>query len=156
MAELIHTSRIKIYQDKRPLRRAYIEDFEEPVLFGVHGGIKHFYKMEPEQDIPATLDYMVAAVGGWLTGTLAGVLEARGIPSFPDKLTSNVEGDIENIDGIIRITKIRVKYNITIPLDKKEAANRALELHQDKCPAAVSVKDAIQISWSADIEEEAE
>jgi len=87
---------------------------------------------------------------------LAGVLEARGIPSFPDKLTSNVEGDIENIDGIIRITKIRVKYNITIPLDKKEAANRALELHQDKCPAAVSVKDAIQISWSADIEEEAE
>lgn len=64
MPELIHTSKIKIYQDKRPVRRAYIENFEEPVLFGVHGGIKHFYKMEPEQDIPATLDYMVPAVGG--------------------------------------------------------------------------------------------
>jgi len=64
MAEIIHTSRIKIYQDKRPVRRAYIEDFKEPVRFGVHGGIKYFYKIEPEEDLPATLDYMIAAVGG--------------------------------------------------------------------------------------------
>ena len=64
MAEIIHTSRIKIYQDKRPVRRAYIENFKEPVRFGVHGGIKHFYKIEPEEDLPATLDYMIAAVGG--------------------------------------------------------------------------------------------
>jgi len=64
MSELIHTSRVTIYQDKRPLRLAYIENFEEPIRFGVHGGIKHFYKLEPEEDLPATLDYLVAAVGG--------------------------------------------------------------------------------------------
>ncbi len=64
MAELIHTSRVRVVQDKRPVRRAYIEHFEEPVLFGVHGGIKHFYGLEPERDLPATLDYMIAAVGG--------------------------------------------------------------------------------------------
>lgn len=64
MGKLIHTSRIRILQDKRPVRRAYIEEFAEPVLFGVHGGIKHFYKLEPEQELPATLDYMIAAVGG--------------------------------------------------------------------------------------------
>ncbi len=40
-----------------------IENFEEPIRFGVHGGIKHFYKIEPEEDLPATLDYLVAAVG---------------------------------------------------------------------------------------------
>ena len=61
---LVHTSRAKIYQDKPPLRLAYIEDFPEPIRFGVHGGIKHFYKMEPDEDIPATLDYIVAAVAG--------------------------------------------------------------------------------------------
>ncbi|MFQ5639610.1 MAG: hypothetical protein ACE5IR_16620 [bacterium] len=64
MGELIHTSKIHIYQDQRPERRAFIENFKEPVLFGVHGGIKHFYKIEPERELPATLDYMIAAVGG--------------------------------------------------------------------------------------------
>lgn len=39
MGRVIHTSKIKIYQDKRPVRRAFIEHFEEPVYFGVHGGI---------------------------------------------------------------------------------------------------------------------
>lgn len=64
MAKLIHTSKIRIFQDKRPVRRAYIETFDEPIRFGVHGGIKQFYKIEPEEEIPATLDYIVAAVGG--------------------------------------------------------------------------------------------
>ena len=64
MSELIHTSRVRIFQDKPPYRRAYIENFAEPVPYGVHGGIKHFYKMEPEKDVPATLDHMVAAIGG--------------------------------------------------------------------------------------------
>jgi hypothetical protein len=64
MGELVHTSRIKLYQDKPPERRAYVEGFDEPIVFGVHGGIKHFYGMEPERDLPATLDHMIAAVGG--------------------------------------------------------------------------------------------
>lgn len=64
MAELIHTSRMRIFQDKPPERRALLEGFDVPITFGVHGGIKHFYKMEPERDLPATLDHLVAAVGG--------------------------------------------------------------------------------------------
>ena len=43
MGDLIHTSKIRIHQDQPPERRAYIEGFEEPLEFGVHGGIKHFY-----------------------------------------------------------------------------------------------------------------
>ena len=64
MSELIHTSRIRIYQDKPPERRALVEGFEEPIEFGVHGGIKHFYGMEPDRELPSTLDHMIAAVGG--------------------------------------------------------------------------------------------
>ncbi len=64
MAELIHTSRARIYKDKGPVRRAYIEGFPEPVRYGVHGGIKKFYGIEPEEDLPATLDHIVAAVAG--------------------------------------------------------------------------------------------
>lgn len=41
--EHIHTSHIKIYKDEGPVRRAYIEGFEEPIFYGVHSNIKDFY-----------------------------------------------------------------------------------------------------------------
>ncbi len=64
MGEVITVLRSRIYQDKRPVRRAYIADFKDPVRYGVHGGIKDFYKMEPEEELPSTLDHVVAAVAG--------------------------------------------------------------------------------------------
>jgi len=41
-----------------------IEGFDEPVYYGVHGGIKRFYNVEPEKEYPATLDHMIAATAG--------------------------------------------------------------------------------------------
>jgi hypothetical protein len=64
VADLIHVSRVKIVKDKGPVRRAYIERFPEPVRYGVHGGIKKFYGIEPEEDLPTTLDHVIAAVAG--------------------------------------------------------------------------------------------
>jgi hypothetical protein len=64
MAELIHVSKVKIVKDKGPTRRAYIEGFPEPVRYGVHGGIKKFYGVEPEEELPTTLDHVIAAVAG--------------------------------------------------------------------------------------------
>lgn len=64
MAEDVCTSRIRIERVKGPIRRAYIAPFEQPVRFGVHGAIKRFYGVEPDEEVPATLDYMIAAVGG--------------------------------------------------------------------------------------------
>ena len=64
MTQPIYTSRISIERIKGPLRQAFIQPFHEPVRFGVHGGIKEFYGVEPEEDVPATLDYMIAAIGG--------------------------------------------------------------------------------------------
>ncbi len=64
MAEVIHLSRIRVIQEKRPKRRAYIGDFPEPVYFGVHSGVAAFYKMTPEEPLPSTLDYLVAAAAG--------------------------------------------------------------------------------------------
>src|SRR5439155_12304306 len=50
MGELIHVSKVRIVKDKGPLRRAWIENFPDPVVYGVHGGIKKFYGVEPEQE----------------------------------------------------------------------------------------------------------
>ena len=45
---------------------AYVPDGAGPfaTVIIVHGGIKKFYGMEPEEDVPATLDHMVAAIAG--------------------------------------------------------------------------------------------
>lgn len=78
----------------------------------------------------------------------------RQIPNHPDKLWSEVEGDVENIDGVIRVTRIRVKYHLRIPAGKRPQAERALATHEQKCPAAMSVRGAIAVELSSEIEEE--
>ena len=64
MADVVHTSRMRVERIAGPLRHAYLEGFEEPIRFGVHGGIKKFYGVEPDEDVPATFDYLVGAGGG--------------------------------------------------------------------------------------------
>jgi hypothetical protein len=64
MGGVVHTSRVKIVREKGPTRRAMIEGFNEPIYYGVHGGIKKFYKVEPEKEHAATLDHIVAATAG--------------------------------------------------------------------------------------------
>jgi hypothetical protein len=46
-----------------------MEGFPEPVHFGIHGGIRHFYQDKygrelPGPEYPATLDYIIAGVAG--------------------------------------------------------------------------------------------
>ncbi len=64
MGEIIHQSHITITRKKGPTRKALIKGFGEPVYYGVHGGIKNFYKVDPEEEHAATLDHIVGAVGG--------------------------------------------------------------------------------------------
>jgi hypothetical protein len=64
MANVVHTSQITITRERGPTRKAIITGFSEPVYYGVHGGIKDFYKVDPEEEHAATLDHVVGAVGG--------------------------------------------------------------------------------------------
>ena len=64
MGQLVHTSHVRVEKIKGPIRHAYIENFRDPIRFGVHGGIKKFYGLEPEEEWPATLDHMIAAIAG--------------------------------------------------------------------------------------------
>ena len=64
MGEIVHTSRITIVRENGPVRKAIIEGLPQPIYYGMHGGIKKFYKVEPEVEHAATLDHIVGAVGG--------------------------------------------------------------------------------------------
>lgn len=64
----IATSRSVIRKHKGPHRTAVIAPQEEPVNYGIHGGILSYYKdkygVEVEKEYPATLDHMIAAIAG--------------------------------------------------------------------------------------------
>ena len=64
-----------------------------------------------------------------------------------------MEGDIEDVDRVIRITRLRVKYHLKIPAGKRLEAERAIETHERKCPAAVTLRGALAIEYTAEIDE---
>lgn len=66
LSKPIELTKITIIQEDTPnkIRKAYIGNFQEPLFFGVHGGVKEFYGAETEMEYPSTLDHIVAAAGG--------------------------------------------------------------------------------------------
>ena len=88
-----------------------------------------------------------------MLGTLNGALEARAIKLAPDAISASGTGVNELVNGIVRLTSIQVHYRLTIPAGTRDAVDRALSRHQEKCPTAVSLAAAIAISWTADITE---
>ncbi len=66
---VVHTSRLRIEKHEGQHRTALVEGFSEPIHFGIHGGIKDYYKHKYGRDIPgpphpATLDHIIAGVAG--------------------------------------------------------------------------------------------
>lgn len=88
-----------------------------------------------------------------MTGTLGGALEARGIPSQPEKLVAEARGEIVKRDGVLEIDRIRVRYDLEVPAGKREEAERALETHVESCPVARTLTPCVDIEWEADIRE---
>ena len=78
----------------------------------------------------------------------------RQISAEPNKIAAQVEGDVEAVDRVLRIARMRVHYTIRIPTGMREAAERAVATHEQRCPAAMSVRGCIPIAITADIVEE--
>jgi hypothetical protein len=64
MGEVVHRCRMRIEQRKRPLRVAHLEGVQEPIRLGLHSGVKHLYAVPFEEELPTTLDHIVAGVAG--------------------------------------------------------------------------------------------
>ena len=154
MGDVVDVSRVTVHKDQGKNKRAYIEGFPDPVLYGLHGGVKNFYRIESDVDLPTTLDHLVAAVASCMTGTLAGALEARGIPSYPDKILAEVEGCIENVENKPLLTRSHVKYHVKAPQVTSAEAQRAIDHHEGNCAVAQSVRRGFTIEWEGVIEEE--
>ena len=62
-----------------------------------------------------------------MMGTLATVLAKKKIRTFQDRYQATVTGDIESVDGVLKITRIHVHYDLKAPADKHADAREALD-----------------------------
>ncbi|MYL64127.1 hypothetical protein GLW07_12265 [Bacillus hwajinpoensis] len=81
-------------------------------------------------------------------------MEARHIPTYPNKVSGKFEGIIEAPDGVLKITKIRCHYKLIIPSEKRNAAERALNVFERGCPVAQTLKGSVAFEHDWEIIEE--
>jgi len=78
-------------------------------------------------------------------GTLATLMAGKKIPTPEHLYWADIEGDIETVGGVLRITTIRVKMHLKCPEEKVADAKEAFAGYITRCPAAQSVKDCIKL-----------
>lgn len=71
----------------------------------------------------------------------------------PEALRARAEGFNHMRDKLPVLTRIHVHYTLVIPPGTREKVDRALERHAEKCPTAASLVGAVDVTWSADVEE---
>ncbi|MDI7260269.1 MAG: hypothetical protein QME90_10145 [Thermodesulfobacteriota bacterium] len=88
-----------------------------------------------------------------MMGTLATVLAGKKIPTPEQRYWADVEGDIEDVNNVLKITRIRVQYHLKVPHEKVDEARNAFTTYLTSCPAAQSVIGCINIKDDLVIEE---
>ncbi|MGD0827547.1 MAG: OsmC family protein [Desulfobaccales bacterium] len=80
-----------------------------------------------------------------MMGTLATLMAGKRIPTPEHLYWADVEGDIENVNNVLKITTIRVKIHLKCPDEKVADAKDAFANYIARCPAAQSLKDCIKL-----------
>ncbi|MGZ3594635.1 MAG: hypothetical protein ACXU9G_07340 [Syntrophales bacterium] len=80
-----------------------------------------------------------------MMGTLATLMAGKKIPTPESLYWADVEGDIENVNGVLKITTIRVKYHLKVAEDKVADAKESFANYITRCPAAQSVIGCIDL-----------
>ncbi len=86
-------------------------------------------------------------------GTLAAVLAGKKIKTFKDLYKATVTGDIEDVDGVLKITRINVHYLLKVPEEKRADARDTMDTYLQLCPAAQSVIGCIDITHELTMED---
>lgn len=88
-----------------------------------------------------------------MLGTLNGVLEAREVMLDPEDISAEVEGITRIRDRVPVLTEVVVHYRLRIPPGSRETVDWALDLHRSKCPTARFLEGAVEVRWTAEVEE---
>jgi uncharacterized OsmC-like protein len=73
----------------------------------------------------------------------------------PEAIVATAEGTNEMVDRLPLLRRIHVHYTLRVPEGApRDKVERALATHVDKCPTAQSLKGAVEVTWSADVQED--
>lgn len=87
-----------------------------------------------------------------MMGTFATVLAKNRVPTPADRYQADVKGEIEAVDGVLKITRIAVHYTLKTPADKHDQVRQCFDTYLPSCPAAQSVIGCIAISHTLDLQ----
>ena len=92
-----------------------------------------------------------------MTGTFGGALEARGIPAGDGFLHSESVGEVEKEGAVLVIRRVHIVYHLNVETgllaQKRDAIQRAFDLHPDACPVYKSIHGSIDITRKLAISE---
>ena len=88
-----------------------------------------------------------------MMGTFAAMLAKEKIPTPEKRYRADVVGEIEAVNGVLKIVRIKVVYTLKVDPDKRDAAEAMLQAYLPHCPAAQSVIDSINISHMLHLED---
>jgi hypothetical protein len=66
----------------------------------------------------------------------------------------DVEGDVENVHGVLKLTEIRVNFHLKAPKEMHEEILKTFGSYLTSCPAAQSVIGCIRIKDTLILEED--
>ena len=88
-----------------------------------------------------------------MMGTFAAMLAKEKIPTPEKRYRADVVGDIEAVDGVLKIVRIKVDYTLKVDAHKRKTARAVLETYLPHCPAAQSVIGSIELSHGLHLED---
>jgi organic hydroperoxide reductase OsmC/OhrA len=88
-----------------------------------------------------------------MMGTFASVLAKSRIATPEERYRADVHGDIENVDGVLKITRIVVRYTLKLKPEQRREAEAAFKIYLPHCPAAQSVIAAIHLDHQLEMQD---
>lgn len=145
---VIYRSRVCVDPLPGRAKRVELPLADAPVVMGVNKSVAAHYGIADgsHETLDTTLDYLVASVADCMTGTFEAMLQALGHEVEDAGLRTTAEADIESVDGVMRVRRIHLVYDIrTSPGPHRGRFEAARAQHVDRCPVGSSVRAAIQI-----------
>jgi len=84
-------------------------------------------------------------------GTFKGALAARQVSFEEESLYADTVGEVETENKVLVLKRIKQTLHLRAEEKDRETIERVVEVYEDSCPVARSIKPAIEISSELDL-----
>ena len=152
--EVVYRALVSVEPKPGMIKEVTLSGESTPVPMGMHGDVAKHFKLAAGTFTPhaSTLDYIVGATAGCLTGVLSRALTARKIPIADGRLKVEAVGEIESEGGVLVIRRIHVVAHLKAEESHRAAALRVGSSFERECPVYRSLHKAINITTELDFQ----